>query len=287
MQAGAAATAAERAELGRILRARIDSCQLELPPLPHVAQQALAMAADERSNAAALSRLIHQDQALAGHVLRIANSAAFAGRMPIVSLQHAIAHLGLAFLSGVVVAVSVRGSLFRLPGLDEQVRYLWRHSLLSAFFAREVARRRRQNAETAFLCGLLHSIGRPVVLKAAVEIARGQGVSLDVGHVLALVEEHHGQAGALLAVRWSLPRPVLESIIYCAAGHGQPTFGHEALTAAVAARLAQATLAGDDEAAARVAELEPVRALNLYRDDLAALLELRPELKALVDSMSP
>ncbi len=161
------------------LKARLEKCNLDLPILPHVASQVLGMTADERSDAARLAALIHSDQALASHVLRIANSAALGGNSTIVSLQHAVARLGLELLAGVALAVSVRSGVYRIPGFEEETRSLWRHALASGLYAKEIARRRRHNVETAFLCGLLHEIGKPVVLKAAVEVAKKTGA--DVG----------------------------------------------------------------------------------------------------------
>src|SRR5438552_15043039 len=70
------------------LVARIEGGEIELPLLPQVAGQVILMTADEKSDASKLSALIHQDQALAGHVPRIANSAALAGSSPILSRPH-------------------------------------------------------------------------------------------------------------------------------------------------------------------------------------------------------
>jgi HD-like signal output (HDOD) protein len=49
------------------------SKHFEMPNLPHVATQALAMAQDEKSTSASLAELICKDQSLATNLLRIAN----------------------------------------------------------------------------------------------------------------------------------------------------------------------------------------------------------------------
>lgn len=51
---------------------RIGSGKIELPLLPSMATQILAMVNHPDSDAAKLASLIHRDQALAAHVLRIA-----------------------------------------------------------------------------------------------------------------------------------------------------------------------------------------------------------------------
>ncbi len=53
---------------------RIDKSRIDLPVLPQVAGRVMALANDPSVDAAHLSALIHQDQALAARVLRIANS---------------------------------------------------------------------------------------------------------------------------------------------------------------------------------------------------------------------
>ena len=70
----------ERVE--RALVERIDKDRIELPVLPQVAGRVMALANDPSADAARLSALIHQDQALAAHVLRIANSPAYMPRTP-------------------------------------------------------------------------------------------------------------------------------------------------------------------------------------------------------------
>ena len=42
-------------------------------------------------------------------------------------------------------------------------------------YAKEIARLRRSNVEGAFLCGLLHDIGKPVLLQTLVDIQRSFG----------------------------------------------------------------------------------------------------------------
>ena len=74
---------------------RLARDDLELPLRPRVAAAILPMAADDACDAAALARLVQQDQALAAHVMRIANSSAYRTRVPMVSLQQAIARLGM------------------------------------------------------------------------------------------------------------------------------------------------------------------------------------------------
>ena len=117
----AAAGSGERAEVGALVseevRARVRAGSWRVPLLPQVASQVVALAASPVADASRLSALIHRDPSLAGQVLRIANSAAYAPRMPIVSLQQAVARLGLTVINEIAFAASVQSGIFKVPGL--------------------------------------------------------------------------------------------------------------------------------------------------------------------------
>lgn len=134
------------------------------------------MVYDPDAEAAKLAELIHQDQALAAHVIRIANSPAYMTRNPVVSLQHAVSMLGMNLMSELAFSASIKGSAFKVPGWDDEVKSLWHYSLASGAYAKEIARMRRFNVESAYLCGLLHGIGRPVVLQTLVALSRNRAV---------------------------------------------------------------------------------------------------------------
>ena len=59
----------------------------------------------------------------------------------------------------------MQSGVFRVPGYEPVLNQLWRHALASGAFAKEIARVRRLNVESAFLCGLLHSVGKPALLQ--------------------------------------------------------------------------------------------------------------------------
>src|SRR4029077_2368798 len=153
---------------------RLATGELSLPMLPRVASQVVALVGSPTTDANRLSELIHRDPALAGQVLRIANSPAYMPRMPIVSLQQAVSRLGLNAVTEIAFAASVQSGVFRVPGWEPMLNQLWRHALASGAFAKEVARTRRLNVESAFLCGLLHAVGKPALLQVITDVGKSQ-----------------------------------------------------------------------------------------------------------------
>ena len=92
---------------------------IELPLLPGVVAEILYLTSDDDSEASRIVALVHQDSALAGHVLRIANSPAYMARTPIVTLQQAITRLGMATLRDITLASSLQCGVFRVPDRDQ------------------------------------------------------------------------------------------------------------------------------------------------------------------------
>src|SRR4051794_18613299 len=104
---------------------RIASGALELPLLPHVAGQVCALSTSDDASARSLAALLHRDQAIAAHVLRVANSPLYRPRVPIVSLQQAISRLGMTTLREIVLTVSMRSRVFNVSGYTTEIHALW------------------------------------------------------------------------------------------------------------------------------------------------------------------
>ena len=292
---------ARAGDAGAALRAdvlrRVTGGKVNLPLLPQIAGQVLTLAASPGADAAQLSGLIHRDPALAGQVLRIANSAAYLPRMPIVSLQQAVARLGLNTVTEIALVASMQSGTFKVPGYEADLKRLWRHAIASALFGKEIARVRRSNVEAAFLCGLLHAVGKPALLQVVVDAQRmleGSGtvhgtVGAGAGSrssVLALLDELHTDVGLRIAEVWGLPGAVVSAIASYACYERTPGFTQEAVITCLADRLAtDLTEPGRfDEGTLRD---HPVFAhLNLYPDDVLGLLAKRPKVSDIVDSMT-
>ncbi|HJT18976.1 MAG TPA: HDOD domain-containing protein [Nitrospira sp.] len=277
-------TAAEQVESALV--ERIDKGKIELPLLPQVAGQVMALANDPSVDAARLSALIHQDQSLAAHVLRIANSPAYMPRTPIVSLQHAVAMLGVNLLSEIALTVSLKHSALQVSGYEADVKQLWRHALASGVYAKEIARLRRFNVESAYLCGLLHAIGKPVVLKAVVAIVVEGRIPIDRDAVISFMEGYHARVGTIIAKEWSLPKQVGEAITFYTMYEQTPTYKQEAMMTCLSDRLASYLVVPDSFDETTVREHSVFADLNLYPNDVDSLLRIKDKVLNLVDALA-
>ena len=264
---------------------RIAAGAYKVPLLPQVASQVVTLTASANVDAGKISALIHRDPSLAGQVLRIANSAAYAPRMPIVSLQQAVARLGLNVIAEIAFAASLQSGIFKVPGHEADLKSIWRHSLASGIWGKEIARVRRANVESAFLCGLLHEVGKPALLQLLIDVARELGGTPEALWLQAHLAEHHRPLGRKVAQAWELPSPVLAAITHYVDYSQAGTLAIEAKTTCLGDRLATWITQADafDETSLRE---HPVFVdLNLYPDDVNALLAKRDVVLGVVEAL--
>lgn len=272
--------------LEALLSQRIETGAIEVPLLPKVASEVLTMVYDPNAEASKLANLIHQDQALAAHVIRVANSPAYMPRNPVVSLQHAVAMLGMNLLSEIAFTTSLKNAALKVEGFEQEIKNLWRHSLASGAYAKEIARMRRFNVESAYLCGLLHAIGKPVVVQTAATLSKEHRISIEPGWLDQFLAGYHTRVGSLIAQKWALPQQVAESITFYEHYDQATGARQECMTTCLADRLATHLLQPEllDDTVVRD---HPVYAeLNLYPDQVDALLQMKEKIAAVVDAMN-
>ncbi|MDY3557554.1 HDOD domain-containing protein [Gemmata sp. JC673] len=161
----AAPTAAERsARLERHIRALVDT----LPALPATAVRALELMEDPEVSLGALAELIQNDAALAAGLLRVANSALFAGGSAVLRVDQAVVRLGLWRCKGLVAAISIRRVLSGKPdGTADALRALWHHGYVTASLCSGLSRAGRLGfGGEEYAAGLLHDIGRVLIVLA-------------------------------------------------------------------------------------------------------------------------
>jgi len=248
---------------------------VELPILPEASARIVALCADEKTDAKAIEAVLERDPSLASHVLRIANSSVYAPKEPIVSLQQAVSRLGLGTMRNIVLAVSLQGRVFKVPGHQARVRAIWIHCAVAAAFAREIARKLRKNVEGAFLCGLLHDVGRPIVLQATVDaLAHRTKEALPEALLETAMNEFHEAMGAHMVAAWKLADWTAAVVAH----HHEPAKAAPHDEEARITRLADllSYWALDDTKSPEDFGTDPViEELNLYPEDVEKLLAYR------------
>jgi len=217
MKSSAQTTAPD--DIDRILHEAMANESLELPPPPQVVSEVMRLTRGEAAgndagdaSSSELAQLIQRDMALAGQVMRVANSAVYARRNPVVTLPQAIAWLGIREIRNIAFAVALKGQVFASSYFRSVVTDLWRESVITALFAQEIARLKRRNVESAYLCGLLHRVGMAVILNRVGAVVLERRLTPDPVHVLQIAARHEARVGTLLSIAWQLPPSVSAAI---------------------------------------------------------------------------
>lgn len=202
---------AETATIEKINQ-RLKAGKYSLPVLPATLIQVIDHANRPEPDFKAIADLIRADAAIAGEVMSLVNSAAYASGTPIKDLQRAIIHVGSRRIRSLALAVAARLTMFRNTD-QRRAEKLWVHSLATAVLARAIARATSADPEEAFLAGLLHDVGKTIILGLVAEEERSNhGLTVSDALVDKLCEECHTGAGAAIAREWKLPTLLLEAI---------------------------------------------------------------------------
>jgi HD-like signal output (HDOD) protein len=182
--------------------------ELAIPVLPDVAVRVVRSGTRDCGNAHILADIIHSDPALTGYVLRVVASAAQRPVSPIVSLQHAVAWLGLDEVANIAFTLALQVKMLGVKGQQRKARRLWRHSLASALWSRQLAHMLDRETGVCYLSGLLHDIGKIVTLSAVHEVAQRAGHELDSQAYDRLIGVFNRDVGKRVISAWTLPAPV-------------------------------------------------------------------------------
>ena len=207
----------------------------DLPSLPAVVMELLGAIDQDDVDISVLAKKVSHDQALTAKTLRLANSSLYGLQVKVTTIQQAITYLGFQTTRNLITAAAITGCFPEglCPGFDDKA--FWRHSIASAACAKVLARRLRFNQDYAFTAGLLHDIGRLVLVSsfpAAYQRVMAWRSEHD-SHVLdaerAVMGVDHVAAGVALAEHWQFSDTMKMAIAY----HHDPEAPGAGLLAAI------------------------------------------------------
>lgn len=196
--------------LVELIQRRQDEGTLELPVFDHVATRVYQAVNGGKVSAGGLVALLEEDAAIAGEVLRVANSSFFSGLGEVTRLRDAIVRLGNRQIAALALAASQKRMYSASGGqFTGRLVKLWHHANAVAFGSRWLAQEigMRESADEAFLAGLLHDVGKMSLLRIIEDLMAEMGDELPVSEAVldtAIRQLHPGHGAALMA-SWNLP----------------------------------------------------------------------------------
>ena len=190
----------------------IASGEFQLPPVPELALRLRTALEDDSTDRRQIVELISAEPAVAATLLRTANCEALGFRATS-DLSQAISRLGLKQVQAIVTAVLVQGQFEAdTDSTRNTTKTLWDHAIASATVAKHLAKRESYSPDDAFLSGLLHGIGRLLVLRALDRLGQvDTELALTPAAVDELVEALQYELGFSTLWSWNFTEDICEA----------------------------------------------------------------------------
>lgn len=166
-----------------------------LPPAPKLYMALTKALADPKSDASVIANLVSQDPAISAKVMRMCNSAYFAGMSEVTSVKAAITRLGLNTVRMIVLAAEVYTGN---SSIDRDA--IQKRAMLASAIAMKVLPGSSQ--DLAGTGSLLAEVG--LLVPGVVDDRKR--TPADEG------KPGHSEAGAYLLGLWGLPLPIVEAV---------------------------------------------------------------------------
>jgi putative nucleotidyltransferase with HDIG domain len=208
-------------ELNGILVKRIQADQLVVPTIPTVVQKVQEVLRDgDQTAVKRAAEILEQDPFLAARALRVAGGPkGGANGTRKATIPDAVNKLGPRGVKALFIeATAQKVFVSRDAEIANALRRTWEHSVAVATLARDVlALSGHADSDAAYLAGLLHDIGKPVVASVLLEAER-QTTELynrpwiTCAEWVDVIARTHRAVGIALAEKWQLPEAILRCL---------------------------------------------------------------------------
>lgn len=257
-----------KVDLGREVLRQFQKGELNLPSPPTIYTRFHQMLEQEAS-LEEIAGLLKQDVAISFQIIGVSNSPYYRGGAENKTLEQALGRLGLEATKKYVEVLATR-SLYAPAGAKyrRQTQDLWRQALACAHASELLAQALGLTlSQDPFTLGLLHEIGKMILLHLVAELEKGHKLGGPVSQedLEATLAAYQGQFGAAVLHKWGFP----QDYVLVARHHDRPDQAPrphmpELMVVRAAKALAAALLAQEDPGDRRTLEgLEAARRLGL------------------------
>ncbi len=156
-----------------------------------------------------IANVLKQDMSITGKLISIANSAYYGAAKKMENVEQALNRLGLVVTKQYVDAFCTR-PLFNSGNKMNASLFedLWVHSLHCAVISEVTAKTLKLDLQSdAFINGLLHDIGKAVLLQSAGELEKKGKFTKKIGpqELMQFVNQYHNEVGSKVLKKWRFP----------------------------------------------------------------------------------
>jgi HD-like signal output (HDOD) protein len=195
-----------------LLALELENGDIFLPSLPDVVLKVRRLLEKDDCDFNVISQAISVDPVLVSRLFVFANSAYYnRANVKIETLEGAIGRLGFEVVRNTAMSLAMKQlhKSDKNDKLAKQVRAIWAHGMKLSSMAHAVASgSSRLNDETAYLCGLMHEVGKLYILTKAEDFPDLLGKPESLARVM---EEWNPQVSKSIIESWGFPDDVAES----------------------------------------------------------------------------
>ena len=196
--------------LVRIIEDEMFNENMKLPVFNRVAMQLLDIIQKDDYNGDHLAEVAQQDQALVTQILKVANSAFYAGLNPVKTVKDAALRIGAKSLTNIAQLVTQK-QMYKAKNksINNWMNMLWSHALGTAIASKWLAENLGYNtlSDEAFMGGLLHDIGKLIQLRIIDNLLTDKKVrgKISANLVKEILEDLHPAHGKLYLEKQCMP----------------------------------------------------------------------------------
>lgn len=201
---------------------RVVSKLTELPSLSKTHTKLIEALDNDKTPLSKIIKLLQEDVSITAKVMQLANSAFF-GHTRVAQLENAIKILGLTHIRLLVLASDIFLKIDHRKGANVDISSLIRHSTNVGRYSGHIAKALKlspSECEAAHVAGLLHDIGKLILLKdMPKEMSRIAKYRDEKNLPEYEIESEilgctHSEVGAYILGVWQLPDVILEAVVF-------------------------------------------------------------------------
>jgi len=195
-----------------LLALELENGDISLPSLPDVVLKIRKLLESENCTFDLISQAVSVDPVLVSRLFVFANSAYYnRANIKADTLDAAISRLGFQVVRNTAMSLAMK-QLYNTDTRDavaRHVREVWSHGIRLSCMAYAIARAQSQlNQETAYLCGLMHEVGKLYILTKAEDFPEFLG---EPEKLESVMQEWNPQVSKSIVESWGFPDEVVES----------------------------------------------------------------------------
>lgn len=195
-----------------LLALELENGDIRLPSLPDVVLKIRKMLESDNCDFERISQAVSVDPVLVSRLFVFANSAYYnRANIKAETLDAAIGRLGFEVVRNTAMSLAMK-QLYNSDKNSDAAKYqraVWARGMKLSCMAYAISKKRSElNHETAYLCGLMHEVGKLYILTKAEEFPEFLG---DRASLESVLEEWNPQISKSIIESWGFPDEIAES----------------------------------------------------------------------------